>query len=166
MIDGSEPKDHKNDGYGQEKGMRVLGLDYGSRRIGVAVSDELGLTAQGVGTIVRKNRDADLDAIADLINRFEVERIIVGYPVRLDGSEQIQCEKVRSFTRRLEIRFSLPIIHWDETLSTKEADEILRERGIKPENRKKAIDRVAASLILQRYLDAQPRRGESGTIYR
>jgi putative Holliday junction resolvase len=141
--------------------MRILGLDYGSRRIGAALSDELGITAQGIGTIVRKNREADLAAIADFIKRFGVERIVVGYPLRLDGSEQIQCEKVNSFIKRLKTHFSLPIIRWDESLSTKEADEILRERGIKPEERKKIVDRVAASLILQRYLDARSRTGST-----
>jgi putative holliday junction resolvase len=136
--------------------MRILGLDYGGRRIGVAVCDELGMTAQGIGTIVRKNRDADFAAIADFVERFGVERIVVGYPLRLDGSEQIQCEKVNGFIKRLEARFPLPVVRWDETLSTKEAEELLRERGVRPEKRKALVDRVAASLILQRYLDARP----------
>ncbi len=137
--------------------MRVLGLDYGGRRIGVAICDELGMTAQGVGTVIRKNRDTDLAAIAAFVERFEVETIVVGYPLRLDGSEQIQCEKVNVFIKRLEARFSLPVVRWDETLSTKEAEELLRERGVKPEKRRTLVDRVAASLILQRYLDARSR---------
>ena len=137
--------------------MRILGLDYGSRRIGVALSDELGMTAQGIATIARKNREADLGAIADLARRCGVERIVVGYPLRLDGSEGIQCEKVNRFVRRLEARLSLPVILWDETLSTKEAEELLRERGLRPEERREVVDRVAASLILQGYLDASVR---------
>jgi putative Holliday junction resolvase len=144
--------------------MRVLGLDYGSRRIGVAVCDELEMTAQGIATVIRKNRNADLTAIAGFIERFNVERIVVGYPLRLDGSEQIQCEKVNRFIGRLETRFSLPVVRYDETLSTKEAEEILRERGVKWEKRKMLVDRVAASLILQRYLDAQSCRRETGPI--
>jgi len=140
--------------------MRILGLDYGSRRIGVALCDELGITAQGIATIVRKNRAADLGAIADLVRRHGVERIVVGYPLRLDGSEGIQCEKINRFIRRLEGRLSLPVIRWDETLSTKEAEELLRERGLSPEKRREVVDRVAACLILQRYLDANP-RGET-----
>ena len=138
--------------------MRILGLDYGSRRIGVALCDELGMTAQGIATIVRKNREADLGTIADLVRRHDVERIVVGYPLRLNGSEGIQCEKINRFVRRLETLLSLPIIRWDETLSTKEAEGLLRERGVPPEKRRAVVDRVAACLILQGYLDAQVRR--------
>lgn len=134
--------------------MRILGLDYGSRRIGVAISDEIGITAQGVATIARRNRDADLDTIVELVRHHGVERIVVGYPLRLDGSEGIQCEKINRFIRRLEMRFSLPVIRWDETLSTKEAEELLRKRGVRWEKRRETVDRVAASIILQGYLDA------------
>lgn len=134
-----------------------MGLDYGSRRIGVAVCDELGMTAQGAATINRKNRQADLDAIADLVRRYDIERIIIGYPLRLDGSEGIQCEKVNRFCRRLEARLSLPVIRRDETLSTKEAEEILCQTGVRPKKRKGSVDRVAASIILQGYLDALSR---------
>jgi len=137
--------------------VRILGLDYGSRRIGAAISDELGMTAQGAATINRKNRKADLDAIADLVRRYDIERIIIGYPLRLDGSEGIQCEKINRFCRRLEARLSLPIIRQDETLSTKEAEEILRRTGMRPKKRKEIVDRVAASIILQGYLDALSR---------
>ena len=134
--------------------MRILGIDYGGRRIGVAVSDELGVTAQGVSTIARKNREADLDAIGDLVRRHGVERIVIGYPLRLDGSEGIQCEKINRFVRRLEMRVSLPITRWDEALSTKEAEELLRQKGVRREKRRDVVDRVAASIILQGYLDA------------
>lgn len=142
--------------------LRILGLDYGSRRIGAAVCDELGMTAQGVETIARKNRRADLEAIAALVERFGVERIVVGYPLRLDGSEGIQCEKINGFIRRLERRLGLPIVRWDETLSTREAEEILREHGVRPQKRRDSIDRVAASLILQGYLDALSHGGKPG----
>jgi putative holliday junction resolvase len=143
--------------------MRILGLDYGTRRIGVALCDELGMTAQGIATIVRKNREADLGAIADLVRRHGVGRIVVGYPLRLDGSEGIQCEKINRFVRRLEALLSLPVIRWDETLSTKEAEELLRERGLRPEKRRAVVDRVAACLILQGYLDANS-RGETKNV--
>jgi len=142
--------------------MRVLGLDYGSRRIGVAVCDGLGMTAQGVGTVVRKNRDADLAAIAVFIERFGVQSIVVGYPLRLDGSEGIQCEKVNRFIRRLQIRFAIPVIRRDETLSTKEAEELLRETGVRREKRRGIVDRLAASIILQGYLDALAREEKTG----
>ena len=90
--------------------MRVLGLDYGDQRIGVAICDELGMAARGIATLVRKNRDADLAAIAGFVERFGVEKIVIGYPLRLDGSEGIQCDKVNRFARRLEARLSMPII--------------------------------------------------------
>jgi len=141
--------------------MRILGLDYGSRRIGVALCDELGMTATGIATIARKNREADLAAIAELVRRHGVERIVVGYPLRLDGSEGIQCEKVDRFIRRLETRLSLPTTRWDETLSTKAAEELLRERGLRREKLREAVDRVAACLILQGYLDAAARGATS-----
>jgi putative Holliday junction resolvase len=134
--------------------LRILGLDYGSRRIGVALCDELGMTAQGVATLTRKNREADLDTIAELVRRHGIERIVVGFPFRLDGSEGIQCEKINRFIRRLEMRFCLPVIRWDETFSTKEAEELLRRRGVHREKRREVVDRVAASIILQGYLDA------------
>lgn len=134
--------------------MRILGLDYGSRRIGVAICDELGLTAHGVGTVIRRNRDADLAAIGEIIRRYGVERIVIGYPLRLDGSEGIQCEKINRFVRRLEMRFSLPVVRHDETLSTKEAEVLLREAGVRVDKRRGMVDRFAASIILQGYLDA------------
>jgi len=146
--------------------MRVLGLDYGNRRIGVAVCDDLGMTAQGVGTIVRKNRDADLSAIAVFIERFGVESIFVGYPLRLDGSEGIQCEKVNRFIRRLEARIAIPVFRRDETLSTKEAEELLRETGVHREKKREIIDRLAACIILQGYLDALAREGKTGQTAR
>jgi len=140
--------------------LRILGIDYGSRRIGVAICDELGMTAQGVTTIARRNREADLGAIDDLVRCHGVERIVIGYPLRLDGSEGIQCEKINRFIRRLEARLSLPVIRWDETLSTSEAEELLRRGGVPREKRRGIVDRVAASIILQGYLDAQAQKGK------
>jgi len=137
--------------------VRILGIDYGSRRIGIAVCDELGIAARGAATLNRKNREADLDAIAELVRRYDIERIVIGYPIRLDGSEGIQCGKVMRFSRRLEARLSLPVIRWDETLSTKEAEETLRQTGTTPKKRKGMVDRVAAAIILQGYLDALAR---------
>ncbi|MBU0652476.1 MAG: Holliday junction resolvase RuvX [Proteobacteria bacterium] len=142
--------------------MKVLGLDYGDRRIGVAICDELGMTARGIATVVRKNRDADLAAIVGFVERFGVEKIVIGYPLRLDGSEGIQCDKVNRFARRLEARLSMPVIRRDETLSTKEAEELLREAGVRREKQRAVVDRLAASIILQGYLDALPHEGGNG----
>jgi len=142
--------------------MRLLGLDYGDRRIGVAICDELGITAQGIATVVRKNRDADLAAIAEFVARFGVEKIVIGYPLRLDGSEGIQCDKVNRFARRLETRLSVPVIRRDETFSTKEAEELLRKTGVRREKHRTVVDRLAACIILQGYLDALPHEGGNG----
>ncbi len=134
--------------------MRILGLDYGSKRIGVALCDELGLTAQGLPTLVRQSRRRDMEAIGNLVHRYGVERIVLGLPLRLDGSEGIQCEKVRRFAEVLARAIDRPVTLWDETLTTKEAEAVLREARV-PRNRKKALtDRIAASLLLQSYLDA------------
>jgi putative Holliday junction resolvase len=141
--------------------MRILGLDYGSKRIGVAVCDELGMTAQGLATIARKNRQQDLEEIARFIRTYNVEKIVIGYPIRLDGTEGIQCEKISKFASLLESTFSLPIIKWDETLSTKEAEEILIRANMRRDKRKNIVDRVAASLILQGYLDSQENHKKS-----
>ena len=135
--------------------MRILGLDYGSKRIGVAVCDELGITAQGLATITRKNRRQDIEKIAGFIRTYSVEKIVIGYPIKLDGTEGIQCEKVSKFARILESAFSIPVVKWDETLTTKEAEEVLIRANMRREKRKTVIDKLAAALILQGYLDSR-----------
>lgn len=137
--------------------MRILGLDYGEKRIGVAICDELGLTAQGLPTIIRKTKKHDLEIFANLIRNFNVEKIVVGYPIRIDGSEGIQCEKVNRFTALLYEKFSLCIIKWPETFSTKDAEEILINAGVSWKKRKKEVDKLAACIILQSYLDSSRR---------
>jgi putative Holliday junction resolvase len=137
-----------------EHKMRILGLDYGSKRIGVALCDELGLTGQGLTTIVWKNQNQVLNALADLVRNHEVGKIVIGYPLRLDGTEGIQCEKVSRFARLLEARLSLPVIKWDETLSSRTAEDILIELRVRREKRKKIVDKMAAGIILQSYLNS------------
>jgi putative Holliday junction resolvase len=134
--------------------MRILGLDYGSKRIGVALCDELGLTGQGLTTIVWKNRNQVLNALADLVRNHDVEKIVIGYPIRLDGTEGIQCEKVSRFARLLEDRLSITVIKWDETLSSRTAEDILVQSGVRREKRKKIVDKMAAGIILQGYLNS------------
>jgi putative Holliday junction resolvase len=134
--------------------LRILCLDYGEKRIGAAICDDLGMTAQGLPTIIRKSKKHDLDILGNLIKSYNVEKIIIGYPVRLDGSEGIQCEKVNRFSVLLNKTFSLPVIKWPETLSTKEAEEILINSGVRWQKRKKMVDKLAACLILQNYLDS------------
>ncbi|MEQ8152082.1 MAG: Holliday junction resolvase RuvX [Smithellaceae bacterium] len=141
--------------------MRILGLDYGEKRIGVAVCDELGITAQGLPTIIRKTKKHDLEIFANIIRDYNVEKIVIGYPLRLDGSEGIQCEKVNRFATLLNKIFSLSVIKWPETLSTKEAEEILINSGVSWRKRKKEVDRLAACLILQSYLDSSGKKANN-----
>jgi putative Holliday junction resolvase len=141
--------------------MRILGLDYGDRRIGIAVSDELGITARGLATIVRKGLKRDLDELERMIGACGAEKIVIGFPVRLDGTAGIQCEKVDRFIRALEKRFTLPVERWDESLSTWEAEEILSEALVNRKKRKAVVDRLAASIILQDYLNKQKKNMRS-----
>ena len=141
--------------------MRILGLDYGDRRIGVAVSDELGITARGLATIVRRGLKRDLDELERMIGACGAEKIVIGFPVRLDGTAGIQCEKVDRFIRALEKRFTLPVERWDESLSTWEAEEILSEALVNRKKRKAVVDRLAASIILQDYLNKQKKNMRS-----
>jgi putative Holliday junction resolvase len=134
--------------------LRILCLDYGEKKIGVAICDELEMTAQGLPTILRKSNKNDWSILDNLIKSYNVEKIVIGYPVRLDGSEGIQCEKVNRFSALLIKTFSLPVIKWPETLSTKEAEEILIKSGVHWKKRKKMVDKMAACLILQGYLDS------------
>lgn len=132
--------------------MRIIGLDYGEKRIGVAVSDETGMISQPVAVVVRRNRKKDLESIAELVKKYCPEKIVIGYPVRLDGAEGIQCAKVNRFAAILASHLQLPIIRWDETFSTKEAEEILMHSNMKREKRREVVDKLAASIILQNYL--------------
>ena len=134
--------------------MRILGLDYGEKRIGVAVCDELGITAQGLPTLIRQTKKHDMEILGRWIQDYSIEKIVIGYPVRLDGTEGIQCEKVNRFAAVLENTFSLPVIKWPETMSTKEAEEILMNSGFGWKKRKEKVDKLAAVLILQGYLDS------------
>ena len=134
--------------------MRILGLDYGEKRIGVALCDELGFTAQGLPTLIRKTKKHDLEILAALIKNYNVEKIVIGFPLRLDGSKGIQCEKVNRYAALLDKTFCLPVIKWPETLSTKEAEGILINSGVRWKKRKKIVDKLAACIILQNYLDS------------
>lgn len=137
--------------------MRIMGLDYGSRTVGVAVSDALGLTAQGVETVTREEENKlrkTLRRIEDLAREYEVERIVLGYPKHMNNSLGDRAEKTEAFKEMLERRLGLPVVLWDERLTTVAAERILMESGVRRENRKEVIDKVAAGLILQGYLDS------------
>ena len=136
--------------------MRILGLDFGSKTVGVTVSDGLLLTAQGVETIERKDENKlrkTCARIEELIAEYEVTEIVLGLPKNMDNTEGERVEKTKAFGEMLERRTGLPVHYWDERLTTVAAEQILMESGVRRENRKAVIDKVAAGLILQGYLD-------------
>ena len=136
--------------------LRFLGLDVGSRRIGVAVSDELGLTAQPLLTLeLRSSRREDLRSLARLCRRFAVAGIVVGNPLQLSGEPGDRAAKTQAFAAELGELAGLPIHLWDERLTTREAHEILYRAGHERQKHRKVVDQVAATLILQSFLDAQ-----------
>jgi putative holliday junction resolvase len=133
---------------------RVLALDVGSKRIGVAVSDPLGITAQGLETIQRQNKRRDWEALAAVAKRYDVGEIVVGLPLRLSGAEGTQSEKMRIFAEELRSHLGIPVHLWDERWTSTEANRLLREADLSIEKRAKAVDRMAAVLILQSWLEA------------
>ena len=138
----------------QESGKigRVLGLDVGSRRIGIAVSDPLGITAQGLETLQRRNKRADFEYLGRVIREYEVKEIVVGLPLRMSGAEGTQADKMQIFAEELRKRFRLPVHLYDERLTSAEANRLLRETELSIEKRGKAVDRMAAVLILQGWM--------------
>jgi putative Holliday junction resolvase len=132
----------------------LLGLDIGDTRIGVAISDDLGVAAHPLCTLTRKNRQVDLIVISDLVSIHGVERVIIGLPISLDGSLGGQAEKVQKFAKRLEHAIDVPIEFQDERFTTAEAEEILRELNKDARKQKGLIDEVAAVLILKDYLNS------------
>ena len=135
---------------------RVLGLDFGAKTVGVAVSDELLITAQGVETIWREKPNKlrqTLARIESLVNQYDVEKIVLGLPKNMNDTEGERCEKTREFKDMLEKRMGLEVILWDERLTTVAANDAMIEMGIRRENRKEYIDQIAAIFILQEYLD-------------
>lgn len=134
---------------------RVLGLDVGARRIGLAVSDQLGITAQGLETLHRKNKKYDLAFLNRIIRQYDVKEIVVGLPLRMSGAEGSQAEKVHAFAEDLRKHFKLPVHLWDERLTSAEANRLLRETNLSIEKRGQAVDRMAAILILQGWMESQ-----------
>jgi putative Holliday junction resolvase len=132
-----------------------LGLDVGARRIGMAVSDLLGVTAQGIETMERRNKRTDLQQIARVIRNYNIAAIVVGLPLRLSGKESAQTEKVTAFAEMLRERFQLPIHLWDERLTSVEANRLMREADLSIEQRAANVDRMAATLILQTFMDSR-----------
>ena len=136
--------------------MRVLGLDYGSKTVGVAISDTLGWTAQSVETITRKSENKlrqTLARIEELAKLYEADRIVLGYPKHMNNDEGERWARTEEFKEMLERRLGLPVILQDERMSTVSAERILMEGNVRRENRKEYVDKMAAAFILQTYLD-------------
>ncbi len=140
--------------------MRIMGLDYGSKTVGVAISDPLMITAQGVEIIKRKEENhirQTLARIEELIVEYEVGEIVLGYPKNMNNTEGIRVELTKEFKDKLERRTNLPVYLYDERLTTVMADKTMMEVGIRRENRKDYVDMIAATIILQDYLDRKKR---------
>lgn len=135
-------------------GGRILALDLGARRIGAAVSDPLGITAQGIETIARTNIREDLTRLSGIIRERGVSLIVLGNPMHMSGNEGRQSGWVRDFAARLEAHTGLPVRLWDERLTSVEAGRVLRSSGISIEKRARAVDRLSAVLLLESYLEA------------
>ena len=136
--------------------MRIMGLDYGSKTVGVAMSDELLITAQVLETITRKEENKlrqTLARIEELIVEYQVEEIVLGLPKNMNATEGVRVELTNEFREKLERRTGLPVTMWDERLTTVAADKTMMEAGIRREKRKDYVDMIAATLILQGYLD-------------
>ncbi|MBQ1501580.1 MAG: Holliday junction resolvase RuvX [Firmicutes bacterium] len=133
--------------------MRIIGLDVGTRTIGVAVSDPLGLTAQGVTTIRRRDIDRDMQALADIIREYEAEQILIGLPLNMNGTAGPSVDMAKELGAEAESRLGLPVIYRDERLSTVAAGRTLLEGDVSRKKRKQVIDKMAAVFVLQGYLD-------------
>lgn len=134
--------------------MRILGLDLGDRTIGVAVSDPLGFTAQGITTIRRKSLQYDIDELKKICKEYNIEKVLLGYPKNMNGTEGPRCEVVKEFAEVIKEQLGLPIQFWDERLSTVAAHRAMLEADLSRAKRKKIVDKIAAVYILQGYLDS------------
>ncbi|MDP9053301.1 MAG: Holliday junction resolvase RuvX [Acidobacteriota bacterium] len=143
---------------------RILALDLGKKRIGLALSDELGITAQGLETLEREGRRDDIEVLRRMVVEKNVRLILMGDPLHMSGAQSRQGDYTREFARELEYKTGLPIRFWDERWTSREAERTLRGSGIAHGDRKPAIDRLSAVILLQSYLDsAEARMGEAGT---
>ncbi|MGH7165525.1 MAG: Holliday junction resolvase RuvX [Nitrospiraceae bacterium] len=138
---------------------RILALDPGTKRIGVALSDELGWTAQPLETFARRSLEADVAHIRGLVERHDVRQVLVGLPIRLDGRLGPEAEGVQKFMAELERALPVPVTGWDERLTSKSAEHLLIEANVSRRKRKGAVDRVAAAILLQSYLESLSSEG-------
>ncbi len=146
---------------------RILALDPGTKRIGVALSDELGWTAQPLETFERKSLTVDVAHINDLVRRHDVREIVVGMPIQLNGRMGPAAQSAQQFLEALQAAVGIPVVAWDERLTTKAAEQMLIEADVSRKKRKGAVDRVAAALLLKSYLEhlsAAPLSADHGTF--
>jgi putative Holliday junction resolvase len=153
-------KNVSSDTLGETGIIRILAIDYGTRRIGLAVTDELGVTAQGLPTLHRTNKRADFDHLRRTIRHYAVGEIVVGLPLRMSGETGTQSAKVEAFAEALRSRFKLPVHLFDERLTSVEANRVLDETAMSDRRRKEVVDQLAAVLILQGFLDYRSHRTE------
>jgi putative Holliday junction resolvase len=135
--------------------VRVLGIDYGDSHIGLAVSDKLLLTAQALGSYRSKSKKEDKKYFKELVSKYEIGEIVLGFPLRMDGSQGTRVEKTKEFAAWLKKILKIPIIFWDERLTTREAHQILGRQKIKAKRKKTLEDQIAASVILSSYLESK-----------
>lgn len=142
---------------------RVLSVDYGRRRIGLAVSDPLWITAQGLETAAVRSRAEALDAVVKVAADWEVGEVVVGLPLNMDGSAGPMAQEAEAFAGEVARRMGLPVVRWDERLTSAAAHRTMREMEIRTKGRKGTVDRMAAALILQGYLDSKRGAGDRGS---
>jgi len=141
--------------------MKLLGIDYGDVRIGLAVSDDLGWTAQGALVLKRSAPEKDLERIGQFIRERGVERIVLGWPRNMNGTSGPRAQLSEQFAEQLRARFALPVELWDERLSTMAAERVLLEADVSRKKRKQVVDQMAAAIILQNYMDVMQTRRKS-----
>ncbi len=144
----------------ETKAARLLGLDVGSKTIGIAVSDPLGITAQGLPTLRRQNKRKDFEQLEQLIRQYEIGGIVVGYPLHMSGGETAGSVRVAEFAQQLSTRFELPVHLWDERLTTAQAQRVLRDSEMSIRRRGEVVDRLAAVLILQSFMENQQSKAD------
>jgi putative Holliday junction resolvase len=135
-------------------GTRILALDPGTKRIGVALSDEMGWIAQPLETFERRSEEADVAHIRQLVERHAVRQVVMGMPLRLDGRAGPEAERIKQFIEKLEAALPVPVVAWDERLTTRSAEDLLIEANVSRRKRKGTVDRVAAAILLQSYLES------------
>jgi putative Holliday junction resolvase len=149
---------------GDKKDVRIMGLDIGSHTIGVAITDELRITAQGLKTIRRKSKEEDFEEIIRIIDQFKIGKIVVGLPKNMNGTLGKQAEMVLQWIKTIRQKVDLPIVTWDERFSTVEASRVLLEADLSRRKRKKAIDKLAAVIILQGYIEKDRNQNDGSLL--